>query len=271
MLKVLPRQPVPDWLKKYKPGDNIPFHLLIEDSVYYPACGFDGDVANLCMGFSHSFIYVDNLCLWGEVSKETVYERLNADYSFKGFRRIHQQEYSYLEMMGPHSVFEESIKDGDGNPECGLDPLPFFAILTIFEPYHGYDHDVIHSETSTIHHIYERLAFLYICDDGCRAYEKLYQSHRAKPKAIAIIQPGDAFGGNWTSYYDENKIFSRIVHKNPGGLPEIMIFGGRDSRGGYFRKKFWSSYPENIFYSRLYNKGVAIWQRQKILKNSIQI
>ena len=172
-------------------------------------------------------------------------------------------------MMGPHSVFEEPIKDGDGNPEYGLDPIPFFAILTIFEPYHGHDHEVIYSETSTIHRIYERLAFLYICDDGCRSYEKLYQSHRAKPKAIAIIQSGDAFGGNWTSYYDEKKIFSRIVHKNPGGLPDIMIFGGRDSRGGYFRKQFWSSYPENIFYSRLYNKGVAIWQRQKIHKKSV--
>lgn len=45
MLKVLPHQPVPDWLKNYRPGDRIPFNLLVQDSVYYPACGFDGDVA----------------------------------------------------------------------------------------------------------------------------------------------------------------------------------------------------------------------------------
>ncbi len=261
MLKVLPRETVPIWLKTYIPGQPILFNELIQNSVYYPACGFDGDVANLCMGFSHSFIYVDNLCLWGEVSKETVYERINADYSFRGFKRIHQQEYSYAEIMGPHSVSEEPIKDGDGNPEYGLRPLPFFAILTILEPYDGYDHEVIYSETSTIHHIYERIAFLYICDDGCRSYEKLYQSHRTKPKAVAIIQPGDAFGGNWTSYYDEKKIFSRIVHKNPGGLPEIMIFGGRDSRGGYFRKQFWKTFNQNIYYSRLYGKGIACWKK----------
>lgn len=267
MLKVLPHQPVPDWLKNYRPGDRIPFNLLVQDSVYYPACGFDGDVANLCMGFSHSFIYVDNLCLWDGVSKETVYQRLNADYSFKYFKKIYQQEYSYEEILGPHKVQEEPLRDGDGNPEYGLKPLPFFAILTILEPSIGHDHKSIGSDTSTIHHVYERLAFLYICDDGCRAFEKIYQSHKARPKVIAIIQPGDAFGGNWTSYYDEKKIFSRIVHKNPGGLPEIMIFGGRDSRGGYYRSQFWKSYPENIFYSRHYNKGISLWSKQKMLKN----
>ena len=108
------------------------------------------------------------------------------------------------------------------------------------------------------------MAFLYICDDGCRAYEKIYQSHMTAPKAIAIIQPGDAFGGNWTSYYDQKQIFSRIVHKNPGGKPEIMIFGGRDSRGGWYKKHFWSDYAQRIYYSRLNNKGISVWSNNKI-------
>jgi hypothetical protein len=262
MLKILPHQAVPKWLEEYSPGDSIPFKELLADSVYYPACGFDGDIPNLCMGYSHNFVYVDNLCLWTHTTKETIYAALNHEENFKGFRKIHQQEFSYEELLGPHRIQHEPLRRNDGNPEYGLEPQPFFAILTIFGPNAGLNRKYVMSETSTIHHVYERLAFLYICDDGCRTYEKLYQSHLTKPKAIAIIQPGDAFGGNWTSYYDEKQIFSRIVHKNPGGSPDIMIFGGRDSRGGWYRKKFWSNYSENIYYSRLHSKGISFWKNR---------
>jgi hypothetical protein len=260
MLKILPHQAVPSWLNNYMPGENIPFKELFNNSVYYPACGFDGDVANLCMGYSHSFVYVDNLCLWSNTTKETVYSQINHPENFKGFKKIYQQEYSYEQLLGTHEVIHEPLQRNDGNPEHGLEAQPFFAILTIFEPIEGISTKYIRSETSTIHHVYERMAFLYICDDGCRAYEKIYQSHLTSPKAIAIIQPGDAFGGNWTSYYDQKQIFSRIVHRNPGGMPEIMIFGGRDSRGGWYRKNFWSSYPKNLYYSRLHNNALSVWK-----------
>lgn len=260
MLKILPHQAVPSWLISYKPGDTIPFYELFKNSVYYPACGFDGDVTNLCMGYSHSFVYVDNLCLWSNTTKETICAEINHPDNFKGFKKIFQQEYTYEQLMGSYQLHQEPLMENDGNPEFGLKPEPFFSILTIFEPANGVNTKYIRSETSTIHHVYERMAFLYICDDGCRAYEKIYQSHQTKPKAIAIIQPGNAFGGNWTSYYDQKQIFSRIVHKNPGGMPEIMIFGGRDSLGGWYRKNYWSTYPTNIYYSRLQNKAISVWK-----------
>jgi hypothetical protein len=95
MLKILPREPIPEWLVSYKPGDKIPFSSLINNSVYYPACGFDGDIANLCMGYSHQFIYVDNLCLWANTTKETIYESLSNPENFKGFQRIFQRLYQW--------------------------------------------------------------------------------------------------------------------------------------------------------------------------------
>ena len=262
MLKILPREPVPQWLISYAPGDPIPFSELVKNSIYYPACGFDGDVANLCMGYSHSFIYVDNFCLSTKPAKQSVYENLNHPHHFRGFKKIYQQEYSYDEMLGTHPIKEEEAMQGiDGHPDTGLASHEFFAILTIFESSTGVDREFTQPERATIHHIYERMAFLYICDDGCRAYEKLFQSHLEKPKAIAMIQPGNAFGGNWTNYYDEQQIFSRIVHKNPGGKPDIIIFGGQDSGGGWYRKVFWQDYCEQIYYSRIHGKAVAFWKR----------
>jgi len=262
MLKILPREPVPQWLISYKPSDLIPFSEIVKNSVYYPACGFDGDVTNLCMGYSHSFIYVDNLSYSNNATKKTVYENINHPKNFGGFKKIHQQEYSYEQMLGTHPISEEkAISDIDGYSEGGFAPQAFFAILTIFESSTGVDREFTQPERATIHHIYERMAFLYICDDGCRAYEKLFQSHLEKPKAIAMIQPGNAFGGNWTNYYDEQQIFSRIVHKNPGGKPDIIIFGGQDSDGGWYRKVFWQDYCEQVYYSRIHGKAVAFWKR----------
>jgi len=73
------------------------------------------------------------------------------------------------------------------------------------------------------------------------------------------------------SYCNEEQIFSRIVHKNQGSMPEIMIFEGMDNQGGRFRKQFWSDYSENIYYSRLNNKGVSVWSKQKAAKKPTQI
>lgn len=258
MIKVLSHEPIPSWLNSYRVGKSINFSDVFKDSIYYPACGFDGDVMSLCMGYSHSFVYVDNLCLWQSVEKERIYEFINESNTFGAFNRVFQAEFSKSDLMGDHLFDGEKLQDEDGDPSFGLAPKDFFAILTIFEPKRG-NRTYAHSDRATKLHVYEPLVFLYVCDDGCFSYQDFYYSHNIRPKGVAIIQPGDAFGGNWTSYYARNKIFGRIVMNHKAGIPEILISGGRDSRGGYFREKIWPEYSERLYYSRLEKKGLAVW------------
>ena len=262
MIKVLNRQPIPDWLNLYSASEPINFGNVFKDSIYYPACGFDGDVMSICMGYSHSFIYVDNLCLWESVGKERVYEFINTSRTFGAFNRVFQAEFSKSELMGQHSFPKEKLLYTDGEPSYGLAPKDFFAILTIFEPKRG-NRTYCHSDRATKLHVYEPLAFLYVCDDGCFSYQDFYYSHNVKPKGVAIIQPGDAFGGNWTSYYERDKVFGRIVMNNKAGIPDILISGGRDSRGGHFRRNIWPEYSDRIYYSRLEQKGIAVWAQNE--------
>jgi len=258
VIKALSHKPIPVWLNNFNSDDPINFSNVFKDSIYYPACGFDSDVMSLCMGYSHNFIYVDNLCLWYQVGKERVYEFINSSNTFGAFNRVYQREFSKSELIGGYPFKKEQPQYADGNPDYGLTPKEFFAILTIFEPKKG-NKTFSHSDRSTKLHVYEPLAFLYVCDDGCFSYENFYYSHNVIPRGIAIIQPGDAFGGNWTSYYARDKIFGRIVMSHPAGIPDILISGGRDSRGGNFRRVVWSEYSKRLYYSRLNQKGLAVW------------
>ncbi len=266
MLKCLSRENVPKWLDQFSGEESINFEDVFSNSIYYPACGFDADVLNLCMGYSHSFVYVDNLSLTTSMDKKVIYDFINLSNIFGAYKPIFQAEYSKNDLIGQSIFTKEFLKYGDGNPDLGLPSKDFFAILTIFIPKGG-NRIFTHSDRSIYLHIYEPFAFLYVCDDGCFSYQKFYYSHNRTAKGVAIIQPGDAFGGNWTSYYDRSKVFGRIVMNNPAGVPEILVSGGKDSRGGYFRKQIWGEYNKRMYYSRLERKGIAIWMKGSSLEN----
>ena len=268
MLKVLPREPIPDWLTRFSPGDPIDFQSVFNESVYYPASLFDFDVLNLCVGFSHSFVYVDNLCGDSSVEKEQVYGQIRS--RFGGYRPIFQHEFSLSEMVGKTQYKPEPLQFIDGRPEIGLKGKPFFAILSILEPIELSEAVRLNrsrygrSPTSTRIDVEERFVFLFICDDGLDAFQRFYFSHRVRPKGIAIIQPGDRFGGNWTSYGRQDAVFSRTVRSNPAGIPELLIVGGNDAWGsGVYKKKLWSDYPYRNYYFRDRGKGIATWSRSK--------
>lgn len=264
MLKVLPRERPPQWLIDYRSGDPICLRDVFSESVYYPACGLDGDVLKLCMGFSHSFIYVDNCCLYDVMTKDRILAEINSTQNFRGFRRIFQREYSESELMGDLSFEYEKLRYEDGDPKYGLQPQPFFSVLTVFEPLPEQS-ERIRPPQSTQIDVLERFVFLFICDDGNTAFQKYYFSHRVRPKGIAIIQPGDAFGGNWTSYGREEKVFSRAVHNNHAGVPDVIIFGGMANWGGaQYRKPVWSDYPYRNYYFRGQGKALSTWSRVRL-------
>ena len=67
----------------------------------------------------------------------------------------------------------------------------FFCHWFIFERNHSFAES----------HGPERFSLMYICAEGVSAYELIYNSRGIAPKCVAIIQPGEGFGGNWTDFH----------------------------------------------------------------------
>ena len=102
-----------------------------------------------------------------------------------------------------------------------------------------------------------RFSLLYLCADGVAAFQALYYANSASPKAVAVIQPGHQFGGNWTNFEDHKKIFARTVLGNPQGSPQILLNKG----AGYsFREQCcWPSYTELICFLDISDRGIGVF------------
>ena len=55
----------------------------------------------------------------------------------------------------------------------------------------------------------ERFSLLFLGSEGVATYAALYLRYNITPKAIALIQPGHAFGLNWTNFWDWNGPLAR--------------------------------------------------------------
>lgn len=68
-------------------------------------------------------------------------------------------------------------------------------------------------------------AFCKLAGDGVETYQNLFNQNHCRPKVIAVIQPGIAFGGNWTDFNRADAILFRTLCQNPAGLTEFLLEG----------------------------------------------
>ena len=125
-----------------------------------------------------------------------------------------------------------------------------FAEWFIFERTEEYDES---------HNPY-RFSLLFICADGAAAYQALYLENRMTPKILAIIQPGEAFGCNWTNFTNRGQILARSVFHGGNPLPEYLINGGI-GRSEFYRAPIWPEYTEFVKKFNIGAKYFRIWAR----------
>ena len=102
-----------------------------------------------------------------------------------------------------------------------------------------------------------RFSLLYLCADGVAAFQALYYANSASPKAVAVIQPGTAFGGNWTDFENPSGIFADTVLGNPQGSPQILL---NKSAGYSFGEQCcWPSYTELICFLDISDRGIGVF------------
>lgn len=246
----LPRKTVPAWLNAIDEasGATHPFPLkrILKNSLYYPASGFDGDPVKYFAGNIHSFVYAD----YGHSEEEFLQALANS--GFLGYepiatRSVTAHELNWPEL--PNHLNEASDEDSlELYKKFGWIKVPFCS-WTVFQrcddrpPSHGP----------------ARFSLLYLCADGAAAYQALYVANALAPMAIAVIQPGHAFGCNWTNFEDPQQILARTVATNPAGKPELLLYGGIGSRDCY-RKPCWPEYDELVYFLDKHDRGsIGLW------------
>jgi hypothetical protein len=199
---------------------------FFENSVYYPACHFDGTPIKFLGKTFSNFVYSDYLREYGELTEDIRRHGLTG-YKLKDRRYIDAQEL--FGMSWPKYI---SINSGVTffkweNP---------FAIIYLFERDDYLTDDFGKSE----------IRLLYIKSEGISAYKYLYLRRGLVPKCLVTINPGLSFGGNVQDYPER---FSKTI-QDSRILPEYQFF---DDDLKYFDTSIESytviaeyDYPKNI-------------------------
>ena len=244
MIDHLPVKQAPAWLMDISANKASfpPIKDILADSLYYPSSAFDGDPIAYLSGNFYSFIYVD----YGH-SKRELAEKLD-NTGFLGYHMI--QSIEIIDIVMAIDAYTSSFPpEGEQNsPNKYLDWIePPFAKWIVFQRDNGLDDQ----------HGAERFSLLYICSEAVATFHSLYLSNHCSPLAVAIIQPGHAFGRNWTNFTDPTQIFARTVLNNPYGQPKYVLYGGQGGIDKY-QKTCWPEYSNKLCF--LGNTSTGIWQ-----------
>jgi len=225
MIDELPILPYPAWLKDIDARsiseDEFPLTDILAQSLYYPACGFDGDPIRHLGGNIYSFIYID----YGRRKYE-----LNSEID-KGFSK-----YFLLERR---TITEQELNPKGINPPNINSAVEFEnrRNLGIFNFYVGrrtpycewfvFERDMLADEL----HGPKRFSLLYLNADGAATYPILYNANNIRPEVICIINAGhDAFNSNWTDFKNPMHTLARIARENSAGLPKFLLYDFRTTR-----------------------------------------
>lgn len=213
---VFPRKEVPDWLSSLAAAPElptpIPLNHILAESCYYPSSGLDASPVIILNGFIHSFVFAD----YG--IKHTDYLKELSEAGFRGYKRLLERDVEKDEIVPPHWMPHMPIHFGDFNrPDCVLDGqrnYVSFGHWSIWKRQEMFD-DRIGPPMFSL---------FFLAGEGVACFQGLYERNDIAPKAVAIIQPGHAFGNNWTNFFDPDGPFWQTVESS-AGTPDYLLVG----------------------------------------------
>ena len=193
---------------------GFPVRALLYNSVYYPASEFDGGIIRDCNVNRKdwkvlSFVYCD----YKETERSLSETDMPRGYRLLGERRLTEAELvpnRWVPQFPPN--FDMERYQYTVRHFANKHP---FATWMVFERMPEFSED----------HGPKRFSLLFLCAEGVAAYQALYWTHQLSPRAVAIIQPGTGFGGNWTDFFKKSDPFYWTVSHNPAGMPDCVYCG----------------------------------------------
>ena len=191
---ILPRQEIPDWLLDLSNATTLPTPIpltsICSDSCFYPASGLDASPVIILNGFIHSFVFVD----YG-ITRDGYLSEVSSR-GFRGYQLALSRDVDRSEIVPDDwrprmpRVFDE-FRGMDRLMEAQRNCVPF-GHWSIWKRLEGLDDHVGPPVFS----------LLFLAGEGLATFQGLYERNRIAPRALAIIQPGHAFGNNWTNFFN---------------------------------------------------------------------
>jgi hypothetical protein len=241
VLAELPSPDLPPWLAAAgNPVGELPIQSVLEGSVYYPACGVDGDPIKYLGGNFHSFVYVD----YG-VGRRALQDELE---TFRGYR-----------VFAARPVREQELVPQGWTPRFPQGYVPQRSPPTnwIKQPYAEW---IIYERLGSFpeSHGPPRFSLLYIGGDGAASYQALYHGNNATPAVVAVIRPGTGFGGNWTDFRSRHDILAwSVLDAIPGRRVRWLLEG--DHRATIPAET--PCWPEFRNLVGILEPGLLLWER----------
>lgn len=222
---------------------KFPIKEVLQNSFYYPSCGFDGGIVKDCNTLGrdfgiNSFIYCDYATGEKAFRKE--------QNTFLGYHILGSRSVTHLELIpnGWQPQFP---------PKFNLEEYQRYR--DTWKPFINwvvYERD----DNRDDNHGQKRFSLLYLGGEGIATYQALYWSNRTSPKAFAIIQSGEGFGFNWTDFRKKDGELAWVVNNNPFGHPEIIYYGGA---GSDYADSLWDVYLKDRIIKLYYkNEGEVV-------------
>jgi hypothetical protein len=176
-------------------------HELLFDSVFYPACATDSTALRLLSRYFCRFVLADPTVHEGEISQ--CLQRIKG-YDVLKLTPLRPEELGLRNGWGDAAEWAHEKMSGPLNP-----PYAIWAVLKR-QP----NCDVTHGA--------EFLSVLCLGLEGVWCRKKLYDRKKIMPSVLTIIQPGHAFGGNWTDFTDSTQPLLRNWVRN-NTLPPYLL------------------------------------------------
>jgi hypothetical protein len=242
-------RPVPSWLASISDRlpTELPMHDLLSGSLYYPASGFDGDPIALLSGAVFSFIYVDYSC---------TKDALEAAIQSEGFRGYHELArrgvaQSELEISSSFSVYPTSQE-----AKALARHADFRRTHEAFCSWHVFERSADFGPD----HGPARFSMLFLLADGAAAYQALYSSRRVAPAILAVIQPGHAFGGNYSNFFEPGALLHRSVCQDGRPRPAHLLAGWYKGPVGMKPEPVWREYSQFVAGIRTHRHELFLWE-----------
>ncbi|MBR2397048.1 MAG: hypothetical protein IKB00_10650 [Bacteroidaceae bacterium] len=192
---------------------TISMDRLIKDSVFYPACEYDGTVLKTCnelwsqLGIT-SFIYADYASF---ITEEDLIRELSnvCGYHVVGHRSLRPEEYRC-----PGWKLDLAETDENNYMEWFGDKSQQWAHWAVFE----------RDNNRNSQHGPKRFSFLFIHQEGLKTFQELYCSRGVAPKMVCWIQCW-GFAGNWFNPTRRDGSFLYTLRKHPECIPEYILCG----------------------------------------------
>lgn len=239
------------WINDITPEnfeENFDLKKILKNSTFYPASGIDATNIEGLSKYTNSFVHVDYSVPENEVKRALNEDFRAVGYKLIGLKHIPDSELTPNGFTPNNFPLKDSEKERLNHLEQAAKshkPFCFWAIYEIDE-----------TLTGSISGKIKKFSLLHIGGEACATFDALYVNNDINPKAVAILNPGEGYGDNWTKFRDpEYRLFKLMQlnsEKNSVNLPEY-VFTDSTLDGNCF----WPNY--NLIDKKMFTRPNSNW------------